>query len=111
MSMKLGIIGLLYEQKLHVYEVKARFRQWWGTPGGEHRARSTAPCNPERDNLGEAAGERGDRGKLAYSDTAGPAGAGSLALEPEAEPQQLYDDLFIKLALIRRLGNGNLQAD
>src|SRR5262249_45604190 len=29
--------------------------------------------------------------------------------EPEAQPQQLHDELFIKLVLIRRLANGNFE--
>src|SRR5215831_3779483 len=97
MSLKLGILGLLAEEPLHGWEVN--IGQIYSTLQ-----------RLERDNLVEAAGERGDRGKLAYQLT--PLGRQTLdhwLSEPEAEPQQLHDDLFIKLALIRRLGNGNLQ--
>ena len=111
MSLKLGILGLLAEEPLHGYEVKSRFEAMVGHTWEVNIGQIYSTMQRlERDNLVEAAGERGDRGKLAYKLT--PLGQQTLdrwLSEPEAEPQQLHDDLFIKLALIRRLGNGNLQ--
>src|SRR5436309_627714 len=111
MSLKLGILGLLAEEPLHGYEVKSRFEAMLGNTWEVNIGQIYSTLQRlERDDLVEPAGDRGDRGKLAYKLT--PLGRQSLdrwLSEPEAEPQQLHDDLFVKLALIRRLGNGNLQ--
>jgi DNA-binding PadR family transcriptional regulator len=110
MSLKFGILGLLAEEPLHGYEVKARFEAMLGHTWEVNIGQVYSTLQRlERDSLVEAVGERGDRGKLAYQLTA----AGRRALdhwlaEPEAEPQQLHDELFVKLMLIRRLANGNL---
>src|SRR5262249_19763832 len=95
----------------HGYEVKSRFEAMLGHTWEVNIGQIYSTLQRlERDHLVEAAGERGDRGKLAYQLT--PLGRQTLdhwLSEPEAKPQQLHDDLFIKLALIHRLGNGNLE--
>lgn len=110
MSLKLGILGLLAEEPLHGYEVKSRFEAMVGHTWEVNIGQIYSTLQRlERDELVEPAGDRGDRGKLAYKLT--PLGRQELdrwLSEPEAEPQQLHDDLFIKLMLIRRLANGNL---
>jgi DNA-binding PadR family transcriptional regulator len=111
MSLKFGILGLLAEESLHGYEVKTRFDALLGHTWEVNIGQVYSTLQRlERDNLVESVGERGDRGKLAYQLT--PQGRHVLdgwLSEPEAEPQHLHDDLFIKLMLIRRLANGNLE--
>src|SRR5262249_246327 len=110
-SLKLGILGLLAEEPLHGYEVKSRFEAMVGHTWEVNIGQIYSTLQRlERDNLVEPASERGDRGKLAYKLT--PLGRPPLdpwLSAPEAEPPALPDDLFIKLGLIGRLGNGNLQ--
>jgi len=111
MSLKFGILGLLAEESLHGYEVKTRFDALLGHTWEVNIGQVYSTLQRlERDNLVESIGERGDRGKLAYQLT--PPGRQALdhwLSEPEAEPQHLHDDLFIKLMLIRRLANGNME--
>ncbi len=110
MSLRFGILGLLAEEPLHGYEAKARFEAMLGHTWEVNIGQVYSTLQRlERDNLVEPAGDRGDRGKLAYQLT--PSGRQALdrwLSEPEAEPQQLHDELFVKLMLIRRLANGNL---
>src|SRR5690348_16940131 len=112
MSLRYGILGLLAEEALHGYEMKSRFEtllgQTWEVNIGQ--VYSTLQ-RLERDGLIEAVGERGERGKLAYQIT--EAGRGDLEQwlnEPETEPASLREALFVKLALLRRLAKGNLNA-
>jgi DNA-binding PadR family transcriptional regulator len=111
MSLKFGILGLLAEESLHGYEVKSRFDSMLGHTWEVNIGQVYSTLQRlERDSLVESIGERGDRGRLAYKLT--PQGRQALDLwlsEPEDEPQHLHDDLFIKLMLIRRLANGNLE--
>jgi DNA-binding PadR family transcriptional regulator len=63
----------------------------------------------ERDGLVHPVGERGDRGKLQYEISA----AGRQALDhwlaaPDRGPQQLHEDIYVKLLLATRLANGEL---
>ena len=112
MSLKFGILGLLAEESLHGYEVKSRFDAMLGHTWEVNIGQVYSTLQRlERDSLVESIGERGDRGRLAYQLT--PEGREALDLwlsEPESEPQHLHDDLFIKLMLIRRLANGNLES-
>lgn len=112
MSLKYGILGLLTEEPLHGYEVKQRFEAMLG---GTWEVNIGQVYNTlqrlERDDLVAPVGERGDRGRQAYALTK----HGDLALhewlaQPEAEPQEIRQELFVKLLLIRRLANGNLPA-
>jgi DNA-binding PadR family transcriptional regulator len=111
MSLKFAILGLLAEESLHGYEVKTRFDALVGHTWEVNIGQVYSTLQRlERDNLVESIGERGDRGKLAYQLTqSGKQALDHWLSEPEAEPQHLHDDLFIKLVLIRRLSNGNFE--
>jgi len=110
MSLKYGILGLLAERPLHGYEVKNRFESLLGGSWEVNFGQVyTTLQRLERDQLVEAAGQRGDRGKQAYRLTK----VGRQALEewltlPESEPQQLREEIYIKLLLSTRLANGRL---
>jgi DNA-binding PadR family transcriptional regulator len=112
MSLKFGILGLLAEQPLHGYEVKNRFESLLGGTWEVNIGQVYSTLQRlERDGLVEAAGDRGDRGKLPYNLT----GAGRRTLEdwlrqPEAEPQQLREEIYVKLLLVSRLANGGLNS-
>jgi DNA-binding PadR family transcriptional regulator len=111
MSLKYGILGLLAEEPLHGYEVKTRFEAMLGGTWEVNIGQVYSTLQRlERDELVEAVGERGDRGRLAYQVTDG--GRAELQRwlgEPDAAPQQIHDELFVKLMLMRRLANGNLE--
>jgi DNA-binding PadR family transcriptional regulator len=110
-SLKYGILGLLAAQPLHGYEVKSRFEEMLGGTWEVNIGQVYATFQRlERDDLIAAVGERGDRGKLAYRLT----DAGRRSLEewleaPEAEPQQMREEVYVKLLLGNRLGNGSLE--
>jgi DNA-binding PadR family transcriptional regulator len=111
MSLKYGILGLLAGQPLHGYEVKTRYEALFGGTWELNIGQVyTTLQRLERDGLVDAVGERGDRGKQRY----GLTDAGKAALQdwlhaPEEEPQQLRQDIYLKLLLISRLANGNLE--
>ena len=66
MSLKLGILGLLAEEPLHGYEVKARFEAMVGHTWEVNIGQIYSTMQRlERDNLVEAAGERGDQVDMA----------------------------------------------
>jgi DNA-binding PadR family transcriptional regulator len=110
MSLRFGILGLVAEEPLHGYEIKQRFEErlggtWDVNIGSVYQALQRL----ERDRLVEAAGDRGDRGRQAYRATE----TGRSALEewlgdPESQPQLLHDEVFVKLILLGRNGNGRL---
>jgi DNA-binding PadR family transcriptional regulator len=110
MSLKYGILGLLAERPLHGYEVKNRFESLLGGSWEVNFGQIyTTLQRLERDQLVEAVGRRGDRGKQAYRVT----DVGRRALEewlaqPETEPQQLREEIYVKLLLGTRLANGRL---
>ena len=111
MSLRYGILGLLAEQPLHGYEVKSRFEELLGGTWEVNIGQVYATFQRlERDDLIEAVGERGDRGKLAYRLT----DAGRRSLEewletPDAEPQAMREEVYVKLLLGNRIGNGSLE--
>jgi DNA-binding PadR family transcriptional regulator len=111
MSLKYGILGLLTEEPLHGYEVKQRFEAMLGGTWEVNIGQVYSTLQRlERDGLVTTVGERGDRGKQAYELTlAGQHELDEWLAQPEAEPQELRQELFVKLLLIRRLANGNLQ--
>src|SRR5258706_2418097 len=111
MSLKYGILGLISEEPLHGYEVKTRFEAMLGGTWEVNIGQVYSTLQRlERDELVEAVGERGDRGRLAYQVTdAGRAELQRWLSEPDAAPQEIHDELFVKLMLIRRLANGNLE--
>src|SRR5262245_20523956 len=112
MSFKFGILGLLAEQPLHAYSVKARFEDLLGGSWEVNIGQvSTTLQRLERDGLVEPASERGERGRLAYRLT----DEGRKALDawldvPESDPQHLREGVYLKLLLASRLGNGGVRA-
>jgi len=111
MSLKFGILGLLSEEPLHGYEVKQRFEALLGGTRELNIGQVyTTFQRLERDRLIQPEGARGDRGKLAYAITE----AGRTALEdwlgqPEENPQQLREDIYVKLLLAGRVANGSIE--
>ena len=105
MSFKFGVLGLMASDSLHGYEVKARFEALLGgtTDINIGQVYSTLQ-RLERDGLIAAVGARGDRGRQTYGLT--DAGHRALATwldEPANSPQQLRDEIFLKLLLSERL--------
>jgi DNA-binding PadR family transcriptional regulator len=112
MSLKFGILGLLAEQPLHAYSVKARFEDLLGGSWEVNIGQVyTTLQRLERDQLVEPAQPRGDRGRLPYRLTDGGREALEAWLaEPESEPQQLREEIYLKLLLAARVANGDLPA-
>ncbi len=110
MSLRFGILGLLAEQPLHGYEVKNRFESLLGGTWEVNIGQIYSTLQRlERDGLVEAADDRGDRGKLPYHLTAtGRRTLDDWLSQPEAEPQQLREEIYVKMLLASRLANGNL---
>lgn len=110
MSLKFGIQGLLAQQALHGYEVKTQFEALLGGTWELNIGQVyTTLQRLERDALIEAEGTRGDRSKLAYRLTqAGRAALDDWLRSPDAEPQQLREEIYLKLLLVGRLANGDL---
>ena len=110
MSLKYGVLGLLAEEPLHGYEVKNRFEAMLGGTWEVNIGQVyTTLQRLERDGLVRPVGERGDRGKLLYELSA----EGRQALEgwlaqPELGPQELHEDIYVKLLLATRVVNGDL---
>src|SRR5713226_7052014 len=103
-SLKFGVLGLLAEEPLHGYDVKNRFESLLG--GSWEVNFGQVYMTLQRL---EADGERGDRRKLAYRLTA----SGRKTLDdwlsrPESEPQQLREEIYLKLLLSTRLADGRL---
>jgi DNA-binding PadR family transcriptional regulator len=112
MSLKFGILGLLAEQPLHAYSVKARFEDLLGGSWEVNIGQVyTTIQRLERDGLVEPAEPRGDRGRLPYRLTeVGRKALESWLAEPELEPQQLREEIYLKLLLAARVANGDLSA-
>jgi len=112
MSLKFGILGLLAEQPLHAYSVKARFEDLLGGSWEVNIGQvSTTLQRLERDDLVEPAESRGERGRLPYRLTeAGRKVLDAWLAEPETEPQQLREAIYLKLLLATRLAGGDARA-
>lgn len=112
MSLRFGILGLLAQQPLHGYEVKTRFEALLGGTWEVNIGQIyTTLQRLERDDLVAATGGRGDRGKQVYELTApGRAALDAWLTHPEDNPQQLREEIYVKLLLATRLANGNLDA-
>ena len=110
MSLKFGVLGLLAEEPLHGYEVKNRFEamlgQTWEVNIGQVY---TTLQRLERDGLVQPVGPRGDRGKLQYRlSELGRQALDAWIAEPEAGPQQLHEEIYVKLLIATRVANGGL---
>jgi DNA-binding PadR family transcriptional regulator len=110
MSLKFGILGLLAEQPQHAYSVKARFEDLLGGSWEVNIGQVyTTLQRLERDGMVEPAEPRGDRGRLPYRLTeVGRKALESWLAEPESEPQQLREEIYLKLLLAVRLADGDL---
>lgn len=96
---------------MHGYEVKSRFEAMLGGSWAVNIGQVYATLQRlERDGLVRAAGERGDRGKLAYEvSEQGRAALEAWLAEPDSGPQQLREEIYVKLLLASRLANGDLR--
>jgi DNA-binding PadR family transcriptional regulator len=110
MSLKFGILGLLTEQPLHGYDVKVRFEDLLGGAWEVNIGQIYSTLQRlERDGLVEPADARGDRGKLPYRLTEAGRGVLDAWLEqPESEPAQLREEIYVKLLIAARIANGSL---
>jgi DNA-binding PadR family transcriptional regulator len=110
MSLKFGILGLLTEQPLHGYDVKVRFEDLLGGAWEVNIGQIYSTLQRlERDGLVEPAEARGDRGKLPYRLTEAGRGALDAWLEqPESQPQQLREEIYVKLLIAARVAEGGL---
>lgn len=112
MSLRFGILGLLAEQPLHGYQVKQRFEDllggtWEVNIGQVYQTLQRL----ERDGLVTPTGDRGDRGRQAYEVTAaGKAAFEEWLADPESQPQMLREEVYVKILLLARGGNGSLDA-
>ena len=111
MSLKYGLLGLLVEEPLHGYEVKNRFEAMLGGTWEVNIGQVyTTLQRLERDGLVRPAGERGDRGKLLYEiSDSGRKALNEWLAQPESGPQELREDIYVKLLLAARLANGDLR--
>ena len=111
MSLKYGVLGLLKGEPLHGYEVKNRFETMLGGTWEVNIGQIyTTLQRLERDGLIRPVGPRGDRGKLLYElSHEGQKALDQWLAEPDAGPQQLHEDIYVKLLLATRIANGDLQ--
>jgi DNA-binding PadR family transcriptional regulator len=110
MSLRFGILGLLAEQPLHAYAVRTRFHDLLGGSWEVNIGQVyTTLQRLERDGLVEPAEPRGDRGRVPYRLTeVGRKVLETWLAEPESEPQQLREEIYLKLLLAVRVANGDL---
>src|ERR1700674_2654271 len=107
-SLKFGVMGLLAEEPLHGYEVKNRFEAMLGGTWEVNIGQVyTTLQRLERDGLVRPVGARGDRGKLLYElSTPGRDALDGWLSQADSGPQQLHEDIYVKLLLATRLANG-----
>jgi DNA-binding PadR family transcriptional regulator len=110
LSLKFGVLGLLAEEPLHGYEVKSRFEAMLGGTWEVNIGQVyTTLQRLERDGLVRPVGARGDRGKLQYElSEPGREALDQWLAQPDSGPQQLHEDIYVKLLLATRLANGDL---
>src|SRR5437868_15311072 len=110
-SLKYGVLGLLAEEPLHGYEVKNRFEAMLGGTWEVNIGQVyTTLQRLERDGLVRPVGSRGDRGKLLYELLEpGRTALNAWLSAPDQGPQQLHEDIYVKLLLATRIANGDLQ--
>jgi DNA-binding PadR family transcriptional regulator len=109
-SLKYGVLGLLASEPLHGYDLKSRFEQLLGGTWDVNIGQVyTTLQRLERDGLVEGDETRGDRGRRAYRLTEGGAKVLNDWLEaPEVEPQQLREEIYVKLLLLDRRGGDGM---
>jgi len=109
-SLKYGVLGLLAEEPLHGYEVKNRFEAMLGGTWEVNIGQVyTTLQRLERDGLVRPVGARGDRGKLLYElSEPGRKALASWLAQPESGPQELREDIYVKLLLAARVANSDL---
>jgi len=109
-SLKFGVLGLLAEEPLHGYEVKNRFEAMLGGTWEVNIGQVyTTLQRLERDGLVRPVGARGDRGKLLYElSKPGRDALDGWLSQADSGPQQLHEDIYVKLLLATRLANGAL---
>lgn len=112
MSLKYGVLGLLAKEPLHGYEVKSRFESMLGGTWEVNIGQIyTTLQRLERDGWVRPVGERGDRGKLLYElSQPGRKALLDWLAQPDSGPQQLHEDIYVKLLLATRVANGGLPA-
>jgi len=110
MSLRYGILGLLAERPAHGYDVKTRYEDLLGGTREINIGQVyTTLQRLERDGLIEAEGDRGERGKQAYRVTEdGRQALHTWLANPKEEPQQLNEEMYVKVLLGSRLGNSSL---
>ncbi len=110
MSLKYGVLGLLKAEPLHGYEVKNRFESMLGGTWEVNIGQIyTTLQRLERDGLVRPLGPRGDRGKLQYELSAeGRKALDEWLAQPDSGPQQLHEEIYVKLLLATRIANGDL---
>lgn len=110
MSLKFGVLGLLAGQPLHGYDLKSRFEQLLGGAWEVNIGQIyTTLQRLERDGLVEGESTRGDRGRRSYRLTEGGAKTLNDWLEqPEAEPEQLREEIYLKLLLLGRRSDASV---
>ena len=111
MSLKFGVMGLLAREPLHGYEVKNRFEDMLGGTWEVNIGQIyTTLQRLERDGLVRPVGPRGDRGRLQYElSSAGRKALDHWLAEPDSGPQELHEDIYVKLLIATRIANGDLQ--
>ncbi len=109
-SLKYGVMGLLAEEPLHGYEVRNRFEAMLGGTWEVNIGQIyTTLQRLERDGLVQPLGKRGDRGKLLYQlSEQGRKNLEVWLAQPESGPQELREEIYVKLLLATRLANGAL---
>jgi DNA-binding PadR family transcriptional regulator len=109
-SLRYGVMGLLATQPLHGYEVKSRFESMLGGTWNVNIGQVyTTLQRLERDGLVQAVGQRGDRGKLVYElSEKGHRELAAWLAEPDSGPQQLRQEVYVKLLLAAQSANGGL---
>jgi DNA-binding PadR family transcriptional regulator len=112
MSLKYGVLGLLAAEPLHGYEVKVRFEEMLGGTWDVNIGQVYSTLQRlERDGLVRPVGPRGDRGKLLYTlSSEGRKALDDWLARPDLGPQELHEDIYVKLLLATRIANGDLPA-
>src|ERR1700716_3031641 len=110
LSLKYGVLGLLKQEPLHGYEVKNRFEAMLGGTWEVNIGQIyTTLQRLERDGLVRPAGPRGDRDKLRYEvSNSGRKALADWLAQSESSPQELREEIYVKLLLAARVANGDL---